>query len=125
MPEARNIPRMGTTESLAPLASYCPAYTRAIEIIGRRWTGAIIRALLTGATRFSEILGEVPGLSDRLLSERLKELEQEGIVKRTVTPSTPVRVEYSLTEKGQALGDVVRAVAGWAEAYGPVRSESM
>lgn len=109
---------MSTKRPAAPLAPYCPAYTRAIEIIGRRWTGAIIRALLTGATRFSEILAEVPGLSDRLLSERLKELEHEGIVRRTVTPSTPVRVEYALTEKGEALGGVVRAVAGWAESWG-------
>src|ERR671915_464722 len=88
------------TSVIEPLAPLCPAYTRAIEIVGKRWTGAIIRALLSGSTRFSEILAAVPGLSDRLLSERLKELEAEGIVARLVTPSTPVRVEYNLTEKG-------------------------
>jgi DNA-binding HxlR family transcriptional regulator len=100
------------------LAPFCPAYSQAMEIIGRRWTGAIIRSMLTGATRYSEIVAAVPGLSDRLLSERLKELEHEGIVERTVTPSTPVRVDYSLTEKGRALGDVVREVAQWAERWG-------
>ncbi|MDQ3914774.1 MAG: helix-turn-helix transcriptional regulator [Actinomycetota bacterium] len=89
-----------------------------MEIIGRRWTGAIIRSMLTGASRYSEILAAVPGLSDRLLSERLKELEHEGIVERTVTPSTPVRVDYSLTEKGRGLAAVVREVAQWAERWG-------
>ncbi|HVL65075.1 MAG TPA: helix-turn-helix domain-containing protein [Actinomycetota bacterium] len=97
-----------------PLAAYCPAYTRAIEIIGRRWTGAILRAMLSGASRFSEILGQVPGLSDRLLSERLKELEAEGIIERRVTPTTPVRIEYVLTDKGDSLSSVIRAVAEWA-----------
>ena len=106
-----------TTPAEAPLSPYCAVYTRAIEIVGRRWTGAILRAMLAGASRFSEILAEVPGLSDRLLSERLKELEQEGIVERRVTPSTPVRIDYVLTDKGRALGDVIRAVAGWAEAW--------
>jgi DNA-binding HxlR family transcriptional regulator len=111
----------GALEAPGPkdvLAPFCPAYSHAMEIIGRRWTGAIIRSMLTGATRFSEIVAAVPGLSDRLLSERLKELEHEGIVERRVTPSTPVRVDYSLTEKGRALGAVVREVAGWAERWG-------
>lgn len=89
-----------------------------MEIIGRRWTGAIIRSMLAGASRYSEIVTAVPGLSDRLLSERLKELENEGIVERTVTPSTPVRIEYTLTDKGRALGSVVREVANWAEQWG-------
>ena len=99
------------------LQPFCPAYTQAIEIIGRRWTGAIVRSMLAGATRFSEILSAVPGLSDRLLSERLKELENEGIVERHVTPSTPVRIEYRLTEKGRDLASVVRSVADWATAW--------
>lgn len=106
------------------LAPFCPAYTQAIEIIGRRWTGAIVRAMLAGATRFSEILAAVPGLSDRLLSERLKELEAEGIVQRHVTPSTPVRIEYSLTDKGHDLAAVVRGVAAWAEAWAKQESRS-
>src|SRR5918998_4029460 len=100
------------------LSPFCPAFTEAIEIIGRRWTGAVIRSMLTGATRYSDMLSAVPGLSDRLLSERLKELEARGIVERRVTPSTPVRIEYTLTEKGSALASVVREVASWAERWG-------
>jgi DNA-binding HxlR family transcriptional regulator len=99
------------------LSAFCPRFHRAVEIIGRRWTGAIIRALLAGRCRFSEIAAAVPGLSDRLLSERLKELEAEGIVARSVTPSTPVRVEYHLTEKGSALVPAVEALSDWAETW--------
>ena len=99
--------------------AFCPLYHRAVELIGRRWTGAILRVLLSGATRFSDVTAAVPGLSDRLLSERLKELEAEGIVTRTVIPETPVRIEYRLTEKGRALGNVMAAVAAWAEEWLP------
>jgi DNA-binding HxlR family transcriptional regulator len=95
----------------------CPAYHRAIELIGRRWTGAILRALLDGARRFSDIAAAVPGLTDRMLSERLKELEAEGIVTRTVIPEMPVRVEYRLAEKGRALGCILDAVAAWAHTW--------
>lgn len=102
------------------LAPFCPAYTRAVETIGRKWSGAILRSLLAGRSRFSEILADVPDLSARLLSQRLKELESEGIVARSVTPSTPVRIEYELTEKGRALGAVVHAVADWAGRWGRV-----
>ena len=108
------------TEVKEGLTSFCPSYTHAVEVIGRRWTGAIVRSMLAGATRFSEILGDVPELSDRLLSQRLKQLESEGIVERTVTPTTPVRIEYSLTEKGRALGSVVAAVAHWAEEWSEI-----
>ena len=97
------------------LTAFCPTYHRAIELIGRRWTGVILRAMLSGEARFSDIATAVPGLSDRLLSERLKELEAEGIVRRTVVPSTPVRVDYALTDKGLALNDVIVAVSDWAE----------
>jgi DNA-binding HxlR family transcriptional regulator len=99
------------------LSAFCPHYRRAIELIGRRWTGAILRAMLSGEARFSEIAATVPGLSDRLLSERLKELEAEGIVIRTVAPTTPVRVDYALTAKGQALSEIVAAVSAWAETW--------
>ena len=100
-----------------PITPFCPAYHEAIELIGRRWTGAILRVLLSGATRFSDIAATIPGLSDRLLSERLKQLESEGIVTRAVYPETPVRVEYRLTEKGRALTDVVIAISAWAERW--------
>jgi DNA-binding HxlR family transcriptional regulator len=100
------------SEELSP---YCARYSRAVEIIGRRWTGGVLRALLSGRTRFNEIAAIVPGLSDRLLSERLKELEDEGIVVRNVTACRPVRIDYELTVKGRALEPVVNSVAEWAE----------
>ncbi len=101
------------------LKGFCPRYHQAIEIIGRRWTGVIIRALLAGDTRFSQIRSTIPGLSDRLLSERLKELEAEAIVERRVLAQTPVRIEYHLTAKGEALADVVQAASAWAEEWLP------
>ena len=110
-------------ECTVHLSAFCPTYHRAIELIGRRWTGAILRAMLSGAARFSDIASVVPGLSDRLLSERLKELEAEGIVRRTVVASTPVRVDYGLTEKGQALSEVIAAVSTWAEEWLPAAPE--
>ena len=96
-------------------ATFCPYYHRAVELIGRRWSGVILRALLGGVERFSDLTAVIPGLSDRLLSERLKEFEAEGIVQRRVVPETPVRISYHLTEKGRALGAVVEAVSTWAE----------
>jgi DNA-binding HxlR family transcriptional regulator len=95
----------------------CPLYHRAVELIGRRWTGAILRSLHDGETRFSDITESIPGLSDRLLSERLKELEAEGIVTRTVFPEIPVRIEYRLTDKGRALGEVMDAIGSWAHRW--------
>ena len=80
------------------IGGFCPRYHHAVELIGRRWSGAIIRAMLGGVTRFSELAQIVPGLSDRMLSERLKELDGEGIVERRVFAETPVRIEYSITE---------------------------
>ena len=101
-------------------SAFCPKYHRAVEIVGRRWTGAIVRALLSDITRFSELAAAIPGLSDRLLSERLKELEAEGIVDRCVHPETPVRIEYRLTPKGHDLVGVVDAMSGWAERWMPL-----
>jgi len=106
-----------TGRSHAGMSPFCPAFHQAVELIGRRWTGAILRSMLSGSTRFSDIIATVPGLSDRLLSERLKELEVEGIVQRQVIPETPVRVEYHLTAKGEALMDVIQAVSTWAERW--------
>lgn len=94
--------------------AFCPYFHRAVELIGARWSGAIVRAMLSGLSRFGEIREAIPGLSDRMLSERLKELESEGIIAREVTPSTPVRVEYGLTEKGLALASVFESVSAWA-----------
>ena len=112
------------SEKMIDLAPFCPRYTKAVEIIGRRWTGGILRALMTGRTRFNEIASTVPGLSDRLLSERLKELEAEGIIARTVTPSTPVRIDYTLTEMGEGLIPIVCSVAQWAETWLPTPDQA-
>lgn len=98
-------------------SAYCPVFQDAVELIGRRWTGAIVRALLTGSNRFGEVLARVPGLSDRLLSERLRELEQAGVVKRTVYSEVPVRIEYDLTEKGRELEAIVGGISAWAEKW--------
>ncbi|HUP20592.1 MAG TPA: helix-turn-helix domain-containing protein [Gemmatimonadota bacterium] len=96
---------------------FCPRFHKAVELVGRRWTGAILREMVAGGTRFCEIRDAVPDLSDRMLSERLKELEAEGVVEREVYPETPVRIEYRLTEKGRALGRAIESVARWADVW--------
>ena len=95
----------------------CQLYHRAVELIGKRWTGAILLVLLDGPLRFSEIRHLVPDLSDRLLSERLKELEGEEIVERRVLDGSPVRVEYALTRKGMELEPALRGLKAWANTW--------
>ena len=102
---------------------YCPYYQCVVELLGRRWAGCIVRALLAGVTRFSALAATIPDLSDRMLSERLKELEEAGIVARVVIPATPVRVEYHLTARGQALRPLMDATLDWAAAWLPGREE--
>ena len=101
----------------AELSAFCPRYQYTLELIGRRWVGAILRALLREPKRFNEILSSIPGLSDRLLTERLRELEDEGIVRRTVHGERPVRVTYELTPCGTSLEPIIRSVGEWAEAW--------
>lgn len=93
----------------------CPRYEHAIQMLGKRWTGLILDTLLQGPQRFCELTASVEGLSDRVLSDRLRELEMEGIVERVVYPQIPVRVEYRLTARGEALQPVVAAIHSWAE----------
>ncbi len=100
--------------------NFCPRYFKAVELVGRRWTGVILRTLLGGPARFHEIRESIPDISDRMLSERLRELEAEGIVTRSVIPETPVRVEYALTEKGRALETAIVALGKWAERWVPL-----
>jgi DNA-binding HxlR family transcriptional regulator len=109
------------SEPTAPTgrAACCSLYHRAIELVGKRWSGAILLVLLDGPLHFSGIRQLVPELSDRLLSERLKELEAEGIVERRVLDAAPVRVEYSLTEKGRALEPTLGALKQWAQDHPP------
>ena len=95
----------------------CSLYHQAVELIGKRWTGAIVSVLLEGPARFSEIRECVPDLSDRLLSERLKELEGEGIVDRVVVDGNPPKVQYLLTPKGMALEPAVQSLRGWARTW--------
>ncbi len=95
----------------------CPHFHAAIELIGKRWTGAIISALTEGPMRFGDLARAVPGLSDRLLSQRLRELEAEGLVEREVESGTPVRVTYSLTEKGAELGPAIGELKQWAKRW--------
>jgi DNA-binding HxlR family transcriptional regulator len=95
----------------------CGLYHRAVELIGKRWSGAIVLVLLDGPLHFSGIRQLVPELSDRLLSERLKELEAEGVVQRRVLDGSPVRVEYRLTDKGKALEPAVRALKQWGREW--------
>lgn len=98
----------------------CARFHRASELIGRRWTGSIIFVLLKSRCRFATLRDAIPEITDRMLSERLQELEQEGIVERTVVPETPVRVEYALTRKGRALAAAMDAIADWAHKWIPL-----
>jgi DNA-binding HxlR family transcriptional regulator len=97
--------------------SLCPRYHQAVELVGRRWTGAIVRTLMPGPRRFNELLASIPGISDRLLTERLRELEAASVVRREVKPGPPIRVVYELTECGRELGPALDEIARWAERW--------
>jgi DNA-binding HxlR family transcriptional regulator len=98
---------------------YSAPFQRAIELIGKRWTGAVVMALLPAPARFNQLLAGIPGISDRVLTERLRELETERIVERLVDPGPPVRVSYRLTARGRALEPLLTAVGDWAENWAP------
>lgn len=95
----------------------CPKFENAFELLGKRWTGLIIRTLLSGQKRFSDIVESIPNMSARMLTERFKELEKEGIVIRKVYPETPVRIEYELTQKGTDLQAAMDEIQKWAEKW--------
>ncbi|MDF2879903.1 MAG: transcriptional regulator, HxlR family [Clostridiaceae bacterium] len=95
----------------------CPRFEKAFKLLGKKWNGLIIRVLLNGPKRFSEIKELIPELSDRVLTERFKELEAEGIIIRNVFPETPVRVEYEITEKGRELEYAMEEIQKWAEKW--------
>lgn len=96
---------------------FCSQYHHAVELVGRRWTGAILRELLLGQTRFGKIRQAIPQLTDKMLANRLRELEAEGVVERVVYPEIPVRVEYQLTTKGKDLEAAVYALSQWADRW--------
>lgn len=108
---ANPVPKAGLPEEV------CPHFHAAIELIGKRWTGAIVCALIERPMRFGELRRVVPGLSDRLLSQRLRELEDEGLVQREVEAATPVRVTYSLTARGKELGPAIHELRVWAKRW--------
>ena len=100
----------------------CNRFHRAVELIGGRWTGAIIQTLLQGKTRYALIKAAIPDITDRMLSERLRSLEAEELVTRWVFADSPVRVEYELTEKGRSLENALREIGAWAEEWIPVET---
>jgi DNA-binding HxlR family transcriptional regulator len=95
----------------------CPKFESAFEILGKKWTGLIIMVLMNGPKRFSEIRECIPELSDRVLTERFKELEKLGILKRSVFPDIPVRIEYDLTQKGHDLKSTFEEIQKWSEKW--------
>lgn len=95
----------------------CPKFENAFQILGKRWTGLIIRTLLSGQKRFSDIAEAIPNMSSRMLTERFKELEKEGVINRKVYPETPVRIEYELTAKGRDLQAAMDEIQKWAEKW--------
>lgn len=106
------------------LEAICPRYHAAVELIGARWSGAILRALMDGRRRYAEIKAVIPGVSDTMLSQRLRWLQREGVIERRVLDSSPVRVEYRLTPKGAALAPVVDALKDWAHAWLPLPEDT-
>ena len=107
----------GSRPASAPGPQVCEVFHRAVELIGRRWTGAVIQVMLSGAARFSEIRVAIPGISDRLLAERLKELEEELVLSRDVLGGRPPQVFYRLTDKGRALAPVLDSISNWAHQW--------
>lgn len=93
----------------------CRAFQLAIQVLSRPWTALILTLLQDGPRRFGEFAESAPGIGDKILSARLKDLEQRGLIDRRVDSGPPVRVSYSLTEQGRAFGDVARAVERWGQ----------
>jgi DNA-binding HxlR family transcriptional regulator len=106
-----------TTEVVHDPRVVCAVYHQAIELIGKRWTGAIVSLLMRGPMRFHMLVSAVPGMSERLCADRLRELEVAGLVSRRVIPGPPVGVEYSLTEAGSDLDNSLTSLATWAHRW--------
>ncbi|MEZ0072091.1 winged helix-turn-helix transcriptional regulator [Planotetraspora sp. GP83] len=105
---------------MSDVHTVCVRFHAAIELIGSRWSGAILRAMFTGQSRYAQIKAAVPGLSDTMLTQRLRLLETEGLVERRVIPASPVQVEYYLTEKGRDLEPALEAVIAWSHKWIPI-----
>jgi DNA-binding HxlR family transcriptional regulator len=117
---------LAKSKSAAPDADHelCPRFHRAVELVGKRWTGAIISVLLGGPRRFNELLSAIPGISDRLLTERLRELENEKLIARHVESGSPVRVAYELTCAGAELKEPMDSLGRWAEKWIGLRANA-
>ena len=115
---------MADSRSSPTTQHVCSRFHRAIELIGSRWTGAILQTLLQGRTRYATIKSAIPDITDRMLSERLRSLEGENLVSRHVVPESPIRVEYELTIKGRELQDALREIGNWAERWIPLEESS-
>lgn len=107
-----------------PDIDYSAPFQRSLELIGKRWSGAVLRALMGAPIRFNQLLTGIPGISDRVLTERLRELESESLVERLVDPGPPVRVSYRLTAAGRSLAPVFAAVDAWAGRWELAGSEA-
>lgn len=101
----------------------CDRFHETVELVGKRWTGAIIFMLLASPRRFADLRDGIPAVTDKMLSDRLRELEREGIVDRKVFAETPVRIEYSLAETGRALAKAFEALTEWADEWLALPSE--
>ena len=110
-------PNQTVPAELAEVGGLCPAFHQTIEFIGRRWMGAIVLILMHGPHRYNELLGEIPGLSDRLLTERLRDLEERELVVRRVLTLSPIRVEYELTDAGRDLHEMFVAIQRWGHKW--------
>ncbi|WP_232697101.1 winged helix-turn-helix transcriptional regulator [Brevibacillus daliensis] len=103
-------------------STICPRFEKAISLLHQRWTALVIYQLLTGSQRFNTIQSSI-GISGKVLSERLKDLEHQGIIARKVIPETPVLIEYSLTEKGISLGPILKEIENWSQLWVKLESE--
>ena len=119
--ETRHLRETRETRDESCREGLCPKYQKAMALLGKRWTGLVLRVLLDGPSRFGDFLARIDGISDPILSERLKELECEGLVQRCVWAETPVRVEYVLTPKGEGLREILLLLHRWAETWGDTK----
>ena len=94
----------------------CPRFEKAVSILSQRWTALILYQLMAGPQRFCTMTDKL-GVSGKTLTERLKDLEQQGFVIRNVYPETPVRIEYSLTEKGMSLTPIMKEIENWSKMW--------
>jgi DNA-binding HxlR family transcriptional regulator len=116
-PSSSTFPPDSIPEEMFAHGPFSPLFHQAAELVGKRWTAAIIYSIFHGLNRFSNLAKAIPGVSSRMLAERLKELEREGIIERRVFAETPVRIEYTLTEKGLALREVFMSLNKWANTW--------